>query len=153
VPLTFQGIFDKKLLIFWSQFSKLNAKIGKITKKMATIRFIREDLEVQCNPGENLRELVIKENLQLYGLKGILGNCGGAGQCSTCFISVEGGNKNSLSPLTSVEEAKLKNRPENWRLACQTLVKSSSVILTKPQSPPSNIEELKKISENKKLPR
>ena len=68
---------------------------------MATIRFIREDLEVQCNPGENLRELVMKENLQLYGLKGILGNCGGAGQCSTCFISVEGGNKNSLSPITS----------------------------------------------------
>ena len=65
---------------------------------MATIRFIREDLEVQCNPGENLRELVMRENLQLYGLKGILGNCGGAGQCSTCFISVEGGNKNSLSP-------------------------------------------------------
>jgi len=90
---------------------------------MATIRFIREDLEVQCKPGENLRELVMKENLQLYGLKGILGNCGGAGQCSTCFISVEGGSKNSLSPLTSVEEEKLKNRPENWRLACQTLVK------------------------------
>ncbi len=40
---------------------------------MATIRFIREGLEVQCNPGENLRELVMKENLQLYGLKGILG--------------------------------------------------------------------------------
>ena len=55
---------------------------------MATIRFIREDLEIQCKPGENLRELVMKENLQLYGLKGILGNCGGAGQCSTCFISV-----------------------------------------------------------------
>ena len=120
---------------------------------MATIRFIREDLEVQCNPGENLRELVMRENLQLYGLKGILGNCGGAGHCSTCFISVEGGNKNSLSPLTSVEEEKLKNRPENWRLACQSLIKSSTVILTKPQSPPSNLEELKKISENKKLPR
>ena len=100
---------------------------------MATIRFIREDLEVQCNPGENLRELVMKENLQLYGLKGILGNCGGAGQCSTCFISVEGGSNNSLSPLTSVEQEKLKNRPENWRLACQTLIKSSPVILTKPQ--------------------
>ena len=52
-----------------------------------------------------------------------------------------------------VEEEKLKNRPENWRLACQTLIKSSSVILTKPQSPPSNLEELKRISENKKLPR
>ena len=55
---------------------------------MATIRFIREDLEVQCNPGENLRELVMKENLQLYGLKGILGNCGGAGQCSLSLIHI-----------------------------------------------------------------
>ena len=120
---------------------------------MATIRFIREDLEVQCNPGENLRELVMKENLQLYGLKGILGNCGVAGQCSTCFISVEGGSKNSLSPLTSVEEEKLKNRPENWRLACQTLVKSSTVILTKPQSPPSNLKDLNESAKTKKLPR
>ena len=120
---------------------------------MATIRFIREDLEVQCNSGENLRELVMKENLQLYGLKGILGNCGGAGQCSTCFVSVEGGSKNSLIPLTPVEEEKLKNRPDNWRLACQTLVKSSTVILTKPQSPPSNLSDLKKSSDKNKLPR
>ena len=120
---------------------------------MATIRFIREDLEIQCNPGENLRELVMKENLQLYGLKGILGNCGGAGQCSTCFVSVEGGTKNSLSPLTAVEEEKLKNRPDNWRLACQTLINSSAVILTKPQSPPSNLKDLKESAESKKLPR
>ena len=120
---------------------------------MAIIRFIREGIDIQCKPGENLRDLVIREKLQLYGLKGILGNCGGAGQCSTCFVSVEGGNKNSLSPLTVVEEEKLKNRPDNWRLACQTLIKSSAVILTKPQSPPSNLEELKKSSENSKLPR
>ena len=120
---------------------------------MATIRFIREGVDVQCQPGENLRDLVIKEKLQLYGLKGILGNCGGAGQCSTCFVSIEGGNKNSLSPLTNVEEEKLKNRPDNWRLACQTLIKSSSVILTKPQSPPSNLKELQESIENKKLPR
>jgi len=120
---------------------------------MTTIRFIREGIDIQCKPGENLRELVIKEKLQLYGLKGILGNCGGVGQCSTCFVSVEGGTKNSLSPLTAVEEDKLKNRPDNWRLACQTLINSSAVILTKPQSPPANLKDLKKDAENKKLPR
>ena len=120
---------------------------------MTTIRFIREGIDIQCRPGENLRELVIRENLSLYGLKGILGNCGGAGQCSTCFISVEGGTKNSLSPITLVEEEKLKNRPDNWRLACQALIKSSAVILTKPQSPPSNLKELQEYSEKKKLPR
>ena len=120
---------------------------------MTTIRFIREGIDIQCRPGENLRELVIRENLSLYGLKGILGNCGGAGQCSTCFISVEGGTKNSLSPITLVEEEKLKNRPDNWRLACQALIKSSAVILTKPQSPPSNLKELQEYAEKKKLPR
>ena len=120
---------------------------------MTTIRFLREGLDVQCRPGENLREIVIREKLQLYGLKGILGNCSGVGQCSTCFISVEGGTKNSLGPISSVEEEKLKNKPKNWRLACQALIKSSSIILTKPQSPPRNLDELKIISENKKLPR
>ena len=69
------------------------------------------------------------------------------------FVSVEGGAKNSLSPLTSVEEEKLNNRPDNWRLACQTLINSSAVILTKPQSPPSNLKDLKKSAESKKLPR
>ena len=120
---------------------------------MATIRFIREGIDIQCQAGANLRDIIIKEKFQLYGLKGVLGNCGGAGQCSTCFISVEGGNKNSLSSLTVVEQEKLKSRPENWRLACQTLVKSSSIILTKPQSPPPNLDALKKDSEKKKLPR
>ena len=120
---------------------------------MTTIRFIREGLDIQCKTGENLRELIIKEQLQLYGLKGILGNCGGVGQCSTCFISVEGGTENSLSPLTALEEEKLRNKPGNWRLACQTIIKSSAVILTKPQSPPSNLKDLKESVENKKLPR
>ena len=120
---------------------------------MAIIRFIGEGLDIECKPGENLRELIIKERLQLYGLKGILGNCGGVGQCSTCFVSVEGGTKNSLSPLTPVEEEKLKNRPDNWRLACQTLINSSAVILTKPQSPPSNLKDLKESAAIKKLPR
>ena len=118
---------------------------------MAIIRFIREDVDIECKSGENLREIIIKEKLQLYGLKGILGNCGGVGQCSTCFVSVEGGTKNSLSQLTLVEKKRLKNKPENWRLACQTLINSSSVILTKPQSPPPNLKELKEHNENKKL--
>ena len=118
---------------------------------MAIIRFIREGVDISCQSGENLRNVIIREKLQLYGLKGVLGNCGGSGQCGSCFISVEGGKKNSFSPLTFSEQQKLKDKPINWRLACQTLINTSSVILTKPQSPPSNIKELKKNIENKKL--
>ncbi len=109
---------------------------------MPIVRFIREGRDISCRPGENLRELALREGLELYGLKGTLGNCGGCGQCITCFISVEGGKSDSLSPLTEVEKIKLRNRPSNWRLACQCIVKSSLAILTKPQAPPSNSKAL-----------
>ncbi len=109
---------------------------------MPVIRFIREGKDVQCKSGENLRAVALREGLQLYGLKGTLGNCGGCGQCITCFVSVEGGSSNALSPLTDVEKLKLKNRPNNWRLACQCVVKSSLAVLTKPQSPPPNANSL-----------
>ena len=85
---------------------------------MPVIRFVREGRDVECYPGENLREVALREGIQLYGLKGQLGNCGGCGQCITCFVKVEGGSsKQALSRQTAVEGVKLKRRPEGWRLA------------------------------------
>ena len=55
---------------------------------MPVIRFVREGRDVECYPGENLREVARREGIELYGLKGQLGNCGGCGQCITCFVSV-----------------------------------------------------------------
>ncbi len=109
---------------------------------MPVIRFVREGRDIKCRSGENLREVALREGLELYGLKGTLGNCGGCGQCITCFVSIEGGKTDALSPLTDIEKLKLRNRPQNWRLACQCIVKSSLVVLTKPQSPPSNVKTL-----------
>ncbi len=103
---------------------------------MPIIRFVREGKDVKCLFGENLRNLALSEGIELYGFKGKLGNCGGCGQCITCFISVECGSKEALSPMTEIEKIKLQNRPKNWRLACQAVVKSSLIVLTKPQSPP-----------------
>ena len=120
---------------------------------MPTIRFVREGRDVKCRSGENLRQVALREGLELYGFKGSLGNCGGCGQCITCFVSVEGGNDASLSPLTDVEKIKLKTRPSNWRLACQCVVSSSVVILTKPQSPPSNSLDLIKNALDEDLPK
>ncbi len=120
---------------------------------MPIIRFVREGRDVKCNSGENLREIALKEGLELYGLKGTLGNCGGCGQCITCFVSVEGGSEGSLSPMTEVEKLKLRNRPENWRLACQAIVRSSLVVLTKPQSPPSNSKALIEEALSRVLPK
>ena len=77
---------------------------------MPTIRFVREGRDVKCKSGENLRQVALREGLELYGFKGTIGNCGGCGQCITCFVSVEGGKDSSLSPLTDVEKIKLKTR-------------------------------------------
>ncbi len=101
---------------------------------MPVIRFLREERDVECYPGENLREVALREGVQLYGLKGALGNCGGCGQCITCFVEVpEGQGSQALTGRTPVEDQKLKRRPANWRLACQALVQQSLVVITRPQ--------------------
>jgi ferredoxin len=101
---------------------------------MPVIRFVREQRDVECYPGENLREVALREGIELYGLKGRLGNCGGCGQCITCFVEVvEGGAAHALTELTAVEQLKLKRRPQSWRLACQALVQKSVMVLTRPQ--------------------
>ena len=101
---------------------------------MPVIRFLRENRDVECYPGENLRDVALREGIGLYGLKGILGNCGGCGQCITCFVEIpEGTPDEALSARTPVEEQKLRRRPDNWRLACQSLVQHSVVVITRPQ--------------------
>ena len=108
---------------------------------MPVIRFLREGFDVECYPGENLREVALRAGVQLYGLKGRLGNCGGCGQCVTCFVEIIGDSSSqALSSKTSVELSRLKKRPEAWRLACQTLVEASVVVLTRPQSNFADIE-------------
>jgi ferredoxin len=101
---------------------------------MPVVRFVREAREVVCAAGANLRELALAEGIQLYGLKGQLGNCGGCGQCITCFVDVDGAAPLALTPRTAVEERKLRGRPQTWRLACQSLVQESLVVLTRPQA-------------------
>ena len=74
---------------------------------MPVIRFVREGRDVECYPGENLRDVALREGIELYGLKGQLGNCGGCGQCITCFVSVVDEDAiDALTARTGVEEAK-----------------------------------------------
>jgi ferredoxin len=101
---------------------------------MPVIRFVREERDVECFPGENLREVALRAGVEIYGLKGKLGNCGGCGQCITCFVGVaDQGNPPALSARTAVEDRKLQGRPQSWRLACQALVERSLLVLTRPQ--------------------
>jgi ferredoxin len=120
---------------------------------MPVIRFVREGRDVACYPGENLREVALREGIQLYGLKGTLGNCGGCGQCITCFVEVpEGPSQVALSPRTAVEDQKLKRRSQHWRLACQALVNQSCLVITRPQVGLGDREALLAAAQKEPLP-
>ena len=98
---------------------------------MANITFVKENQEVVAADGANLREKALQNSIDIYRLKGKLLNCGGYGQCGTCIVEIVEGIEN-LSEKTEVEKRKLKKKPENYRLSCQTLVNGPVSVKTKP---------------------
>jgi ferredoxin len=98
---------------------------------MANITFVKENKEVIAADGANLREKALQNGIDLYTFTAKLMNCGGNGQCATCVVEIVSGLEN-LSPKTDFEQRKLKKKPENYRLACQTLVNGPISVKTKP---------------------
>jgi ferredoxin len=99
---------------------------------MTTITFAKENQEVIAAQGSNLREKALQNRVNIYTLGGKLRNCGGYGQCATCVVEVTQGMEN-LSPRTDFENRRLKRKPDNYRLACQTMVNGPVTIITKPK--------------------
>lgn len=99
---------------------------------MANIKFVNENKEAIAMDGVNLRIKALENNIDIYKFVAKLTNCNGYGQCGTCVVEIVDGIEN-LSPRTEFEEKKLKNKPNNYRLACQTLVNQGNVsVRTKP---------------------
>jgi ferredoxin len=98
---------------------------------MANIKFVKENREAVAADGANLRLQALQNKIDIYTFMGKMRNCGGYGQCGTCIVEVVEGMEN-LSPRTPVETRKLKKKPQNYRLACQTLVNGPVSIVTKP---------------------
>jgi ferredoxin len=96
-----------------------------------TITFVKENKELIVAQGANLREKALENRIDIYTLKGKLTNCGGYGQCGTCLVEIAEGIEN-LSPKTDFEIKKLRKKPENYRLACQTIVNGPIKVITKP---------------------
>ncbi len=103
---------------------------------MPTITFIndkKENQDVVAANGANLREKALQNSVDIYKWRGKLTNCGGLGQCATCVVEVLEGSEN-LSPRTDFENRRLRKKPDNYRLACQTLVNDGSItVKTKPK--------------------
>lgn len=98
---------------------------------MGNITFVKENQEVVAANGANLRQRALQNNIDIYKLFGKMMNCGGYGQCGCCAVEVVEGTEN-LSPRTDAENKLLKKKPENYRLACQTLVNGPVSVVTKP---------------------
>ncbi|MBH8564662.1 (2Fe-2S)-binding protein [Nostoc sp. CENA67] len=98
---------------------------------MGNIKFVKENKEVIAADGANLRLKAIQNGIDIYTLFGKMTNCGGYGQCGTCIVEIVEGIEN-LSDPTDVENRKLKKKPANYRLACQTLVNGPVSVVTKP---------------------
>ena len=77
---------------------------------------------IHCEPGSNLRRVLLKHGVDLYNGQAKLINCRGIGSCGTCAVHIEGNvsavnwrdrTRRSLPPHSSAR---------NLRLACQTQV-------------------------------
>lgn len=75
-----------------------------------------------CQYGANLRQVLLKNKVNLYNGKSKYINCRGIGTCGTCAVEIEG----EVSPPNWKDKTRRALPPhspdKNLRLACQTLV-------------------------------
>ena len=83
---------------------------------------------MDCEAGQNLRQVLLSGNLPLYNGIASAIHCRGLGTCGTCAVEIEG----EVSPPTAVEKWRLSfpphHRDSGLRLACQCQVIGNLVI-------------------------
>lgn len=105
---------------------------------MAKIKFVRENIEVECEDGENLRKVAMREGVELYpGVHKYL-NCHGMAQCGECRVYVKKGMESTSQPRF-LELARTRfsyfriGHEDEVRLACQMTVEGDVEIYTQPE--------------------
>jgi ferredoxin len=87
---------------------------------MPTITF--HNKKFYCEAGENLRDVLLRNQLPPYNGAAKWLNCRGLGTCGTCAVEITG----PVSPTTTVEKWRLNFPPHKvesgLRLACQCKV-------------------------------
>jgi len=96
------------------------------TVQIKVIQDGNEDKTIDAKVGENLRQTLLDNKVELYrGLKKKLGNCGGGGQCTFCavdFVESEGWEERM-----EYENTKIKKFP-TARLACLNNIQGPATI-------------------------
>lgn len=77
---------------------------------------------ITCSVGDNLRQTLLNNDINLYNGNASVINCHGLGTCGTCAVMVEG----EVSQVTWLDKTRRSLPPhslsKNLRLACQTNV-------------------------------
>lgn len=77
---------------------------------------------IECDRGANLRQVLLKNNIDLYNGGSKVINCRGLGTCGTCAVQVEG----EVNPANWKDQTRRSLPPHSptrsLRLACQTQV-------------------------------
>ncbi|MBW4439701.1 MAG: (2Fe-2S)-binding protein [Plectolyngbya sp. WJT66-NPBG17] len=77
---------------------------------------------IECEQGANLRQVLLKNGIDLYNGGATVINCHAIGTCATCAVEIEG----AVSEMEWREKTRLSLPPHNpkksRRLACQVRV-------------------------------
>jgi 2Fe-2S ferredoxin len=98
---------------------------------MPTVHFVKQNVSVHCAVGTNLRELALKNGIDLYSFPANLVNCWGNALCGTCRVKVD--EPRAVSSPTAADERKTGWQGPQIRLACQTQVLADVEVTTNPR--------------------
>jgi ferredoxin len=101
---------------------------------LARVRFIRKDdqvVEFEVGFGSNLFKAALARSLSLFNGPMKVLHCWGKGCCGACFVEVLHGAA-TLPERTPIERKKLRDTPENVRLACQVQL-TGDLVIRKPK--------------------
>jgi ferredoxin len=89
---------------------------------MDMVKVIAQGKTIECDRGANLRQVLLKHDIELYNGGAKVINCHGIGSCGTCAVLVEG----EVSEPNWQDKTRRSLPPHsptrNLRLACQTKV-------------------------------
>lgn len=110
----------------------------KVIYKTLDINNTESEISLKALKGQNLRSLLIDNQIYPYNGKAKYINCRGLGSCGTCAVSIEEINSNNAKPdFKAIEKIRLNFPPhtnentiiKNLRLACQYEIKSDIIVI------------------------
>lgn len=99
---------------------------------MPTVHFVKQGKTVDCPVGTNIRELALRNEIDLYAFPANLVNCRGHALCGTCRIKID--DVRAVSAQHDDEKAKVGWEGPQYRLACRAKILADLQITTNPRA-------------------